>query len=1194
MDLSGQTIGGFRILDALQTGAGSQGAVYRAVCDGNGFPDVRQGTVVALKVMPAGDENPDHWARLETRTRELSFLEHPNIVKYHGCFRANDFFHDLYVIVEEFLVGETLKERLSKSPSGLDVDEVLLIANALLDGFDYISSKGIIHRDVKPGNVFLCADGSVKLIDFEVARAADSPATTSGSGNFRGTFDYMAPEFATSEFRGDIKSDIFSMGVVLHEMLSGKLPYPQLEGGRKQASFAFMARWERLAAGGTHSIRISSRIKRLLSGVNEVLERALMPQRDGRFGSFAEFKTALQGVKFIELVHESRVYRLLRFIGKGGFGEVFKARSLQTGEYVAVKHLLKAAYAERFYREARIMAKFNDPCFVRLMDFFVVGNIGSQEAFLVMAFLDGMPGNSLRDAIRTARGSSLPHEDVFRAFARYAHGLSMMHGQGVYHRDIKPSNLYYPKGNPGGAAIMDLGIARDEHGTATHGQVPGTLDYMPPEVIVSDSRGDGGMDIFALGLCLYEALTGKMGYPRLPSGASGYTEFFARARSRKPPDFSDPSLSNRPDVLSLLYEMTDPDETRRLKDAKIVVARLARLGEGAVPLSGPSKPFQAQMQSYRHPEAQRIPHGITVPPSRLRRPLECRDKLQPSGPVPCPSHSPRSDSGNRGGAPKTVRDWKLPLNTIMCGTIVVLLGFFAHWAFPSIKLAIAKMRLDAVCGVYRVEGVEKGELAEGAWLRRWSPRTGGLLALTFPDFVACTNRLCSVRSAAIDRAEKERIRAELAAERAACLGKLGACRRFDGRLDEECFRSLDGWVLPQRFENDEEVIEIMQRIARCLAHAVRTKLDIEPVLTRRERIDAATALLRNSWSSRVLSGTTYSELKSKVEAARACQVGVVGNGCTDTIKVGGISIPPGVTRTIVVQEGNKGALRIERAGYRPVSLPEDFGEVTFAVTDSHFTPAPVKVTVPDVGDDVSCKVNGDTSGPGEFFMLMPGDYTCVYSRPNHSPQCRSFTVRVNAPMELPTPNEWRREFHEKKGTDNASGKKSADGRPLRTVTEAENAELDVRAIVLRSIRRQCAAKLAVEPVDTRQERLDEAGRILTRAVAVDRIVTEEEAASLYEAIERRRKWAAGIVQNDCSQPLVVADQIIPAYSSKVLVFENGIPAKWTAQLKGYHQKTLMRDFDGRILRFTPSDFTPKEDIKVVPAILKTVEKNIGR
>ena len=1171
-DLRGQTLGGFRILDALQTGEGSQGAVYRGVCEEARFPGLQQGSNVALKVMPAPDDSPDHWGRLERRTDELVRLDHANVVKYYGCFTVNDVFHDLYVVVEEFLEGESLKDRLARSPTGLDADEALRIVREALAGLDYLASRGIVHRDVKPGNIFLCADGSVKLIDFEIARQESLGTTTTASCNLKGTFDYMAPEFTASDFRGDVQSDIFSMGVVFHEMLTGKMPYPRLEGSKKQATFAFMARWERQEVGSPPPLRIASRVRRLLPGADKVLKHALSPDRAGRYRSFAEFQAGLRHVQFVEIANGERVYRLLNFIGKGGFGEVFKARLLSTGENVAVKHLLKAEYAQRFHREARIMAKFRDPCFVQLMDFFVLGDAGAQEAFLVMAFLEGMPGNSLRDAIRAARGAPLAWPEVFSAFARYAHGLAMMHRQGIFHRDIKPSNLYYPAGNPGCAAIMDLGIARDEHGSVTYGQVPGTLDYMPPEVVVSNCRGDSRMDIFALGLCLYEALTGKLAYPRLSTGQAGYAQFFARARSRQPPDFSDPALAGRPDVLSLLREMTDADENRRLNDAEVVASRILAckdVSAGAVRTPPPPLPLQ-------RPAVRR--QSVRPPPRSTTRPAV----QHPSLPVARTPPRPQPQRHQPQAARDLAREMRWVVNVAVCLAVVALLAVGGYVVFPAIKLAVAKSRLNAVCDVYRQQGVLDGATAETAWLRRWSPQTGGWLALAFPDFIVCTNRLGTVRAEAEERAEQERVAREQAAERADCLRRLSDCRRIDGRLDEEKFRQLDGWTLPKRLNADAQIILTLPTLGKCLASAVRAKLDIEPVENRRKRIDDARSLMRNSWATRLLPPAEFAAVQHEVAAAANCLAGVVGNGCGDTIRVGEEEIPPGVAKTIVSRDGKLDSLVVARTGYQPIRLPATFDGRSFTLTDSLFTASPVRMTVPKTHAGVACRVGDLSATSGEFFSLAPGDYVCVYSRAGYVPQRRSFTVRVNAPMELPGPSEWQPSV---KSDVTINTGRASGGRNLVPVFIGDDEKnLDIQSKLKLATCRRCAAKLVEEPVETRQDRLDEAARILTRAVAVDRVMTQDEAASLYAAIERRRQWAVGKVQNGCSGKLVVGGREIPPRATQILVFEEGLPEKWTAQLEGYLPKELMRDFDGRTLHFTDADFTPKAALGAPPAV----------
>ena len=637
----GQQIGGFRVISAIRGGKGSQGAVVRAVCERPTVPGVAVGEVVALKTMTVRDEDGSSYLSLAKRTKMLSEIVHPNVVRYRGCFSESGPFSSLHVIVMEFLEGETLKDRLAANPGGLDADEAVRIVEGTLAGLGAAAQAGIVHRDIKPGNIFICRDGTVKLIDFEIARKEGGTVSTA-SGRFAGTFDYMAPEFSNPSFRGDERSDVFSAGVVFHEALTGEVPYAREKEKGEQADFAFLSRWSQRQEG-LCAIRIRTTVKRLLARADEVIRRALEVDPQKRYQSAAEFAAAVRTIRFRELRSPSHAYRLLRVIGRGGFGEVFKARIRGTNDFVAVKHLLKSAYGDRFRREARVMRQLDDPAFVRFVDYFEAGNAGGEEAFLVMGYLPGMPGMSLRDAIRARDEVPMPRKDVLKAFARYAHALATMHGQGIYHRDIKPANLYYPKGRPEAAAIMDLGIARDVNGTATTGQVPGTLDYMPPEIVLGSGRGDAGMDIYALGLCLYEAITGKTAYPRLPAGPSALAAFYERARAKMRPVFEHPEIAASPKLRLLLEDMTALDQFSRLSSAEAVFRRIMELldadeGFAAVPaqLLRPvqaSRPLPARPSSSASP-ASFVRQSSSVRSSSPARPSAPARSASPVRPAP--------------------------------------------------------------------------------------------------------------------------------------------------------------------------------------------------------------------------------------------------------------------------------------------------------------------------------------------------------------------------------------------------------------------------------------------------------------------------------------------------------------------------------------------------------------------------------
>lgn len=591
-----RTICGFRICTDLKPLSGGEGTVFKAVCEELRVPGVRVGDTVALKVVSVQDDDGSRYEKLEARIAELVGLTHPNVVRYYGSLRERGPFSDVHVVVEEFVEGRPLKDLIAESRFGLDADDALRLASGIAEALDFVSERGIVHRDVKPANVIVTPDGVPKLIDFGVSKRESAGGATVG-GNMIGTFDYMAPEFVRPDFRGDVVSDVFSFGVMVHEMVTGRVPYRQASTCTTCDNFSFLRRWSN-TAGGESPLHLSRRIVKLTDGLDSLLRRLLSLDRNGRPVGFREVVRALGDVTPRVLFHRGddgveRIWRLQTVVGRGGFGEVYKARDAESGELVAVKRLLGNDVGDRFRREARTMARLRDCCLTRFVDYFrASGGVGdfARGDFIVMEFLPGMPGASLRDAIRRKAGAGLDRSAVLHAFARYAHALGMLHHDGIIHRDIKPANLYFPEDAPDRAVVMDLGIARDLKGTVTaYGQLPGTVAYMPPEAIFAASdtetgrvnaRGGPEGDVWALGLCLYEALTGRTAFPPLPDGNSAFVEFYRRSESRSRPDFS--GVADDKEVLELLGEMCELDPQRRLRCAAAIERRLLELNGEAI------------------------------------------------------------------------------------------------------------------------------------------------------------------------------------------------------------------------------------------------------------------------------------------------------------------------------------------------------------------------------------------------------------------------------------------------------------------------------------------------------------------------------------------------------------------------------------------------------------------------------------
>jgi WD40 repeat protein len=224
---AGTRLGPYEIRGLL--GAGGMGEVYRAF-------DPRLGREVAIKVLPEEvGSDPERLARFEREARAVAALNHPNILTVFdvGLPHSTDVASTATApyVVTELLEGETLRELVSRrTPTQR---QVLSFAVQVAHGLDAAHAKGIVHRDLKPENVFVTTDGRVKLLDFGLARlvdrgAADSLEPTAASpteaGQMLGTLGYMSPE----QVRGlavDARTDVFSLGVVLYELLGGKHPF---------------------------------------------------------------------------------------------------------------------------------------------------------------------------------------------------------------------------------------------------------------------------------------------------------------------------------------------------------------------------------------------------------------------------------------------------------------------------------------------------------------------------------------------------------------------------------------------------------------------------------------------------------------------------------------------------------------------------------------------------------------------------------------------------------------------------------------------------------------------------------------------------------------------------------------------------------------------------------------------------------
>ncbi|HEX2223768.1 MAG TPA: serine/threonine-protein kinase, partial [Thermoanaerobaculia bacterium] len=527
----GTTVSHYRILELL--GGGGKGVVYKA-------QDLRLQRFVALKflsgTMGEGDEEVQRFLR---EARSASAIEHPNLCTVYEIDETDE--GQLFIAMA-FSAGETLKAKIERGP--LELELAVDLAVQIAAGLGRAHERGIVHRDVKPANLIVTPEGQVKIVDFGIAHLSGQTRLTR-AGSMVGTAAYMSPEQLRSA-TADPRMDIWALGVVLYEMVTGQAPF---RGEDRVLLYSILNR---------HPAAMSTLRPGVPSALERIVSRALAKNPRDRYASMEELRADLSALRWSSAPSEERGeersgerdetpstvvsvppaapvaaagsgkggegdgaaaspradgprldrsishYRLGPRLGGGGMGVVYKAEDTLLQRTVALKFLprrltLDPEGKERFLQEARTASSLDHP---NLCTIYEVGETADGQLFLAMPYYDG---ETLRKKLERGPLSVIEAVDIA---AQVAQGLARVHRRGIVHRDIKPANLMVT--GDGIAKILDFGIAklvREAVATPAEGSL-GTPAYMSPEQ-ASGGEVDPRSDLWSLGVVLYEMLTGR-------------------------------------------------------------------------------------------------------------------------------------------------------------------------------------------------------------------------------------------------------------------------------------------------------------------------------------------------------------------------------------------------------------------------------------------------------------------------------------------------------------------------------------------------------------------------------------------------------------------------------------------------------------------------------------------------------------
>jgi serine/threonine protein kinase len=516
-------------------GVGKLGEVFRAV-------DTALERPVAIRRLREAPEEAGKADRFLKEAAATARLSHPRIVTTYdtGADGEGKF------IVTALAEGETLRSLLDQKVR-FELNRVVEIGRQILEALDHAHERGVLHRNLRPENIFVAEDDEVTVADFGLSvRLSDLSTKELSSGR---QMQYTPPESLLKE-RVDGRTDLYSFGIVLYEMAVGRPPFTGSEIGPQQVNA---------------TVPVPGPGERALPDfLKAVIMRCLQKDKDDRYPSA---KAVLDDLRLKEVVPGMMIggrYEILAEIGKGGMGTIFRARDIELDETVALKFLSGQVSPElvaRLVQEIKTARSVIHPNVVRVFTL----EKSREHRFIVMEYIDGLPLPRWMD-----RAPVPGRRDRLRLAVQIASAVEAAHRKGIVHRDIKPENILVT--GAGDAKVLDFGIARPEspnHRLTSTGTVLGSPMYMSPEQIQAKPL-DRRTDIYSLGAVFYYLFTGVE-----PFAGNSVQEILMKHLQGRPkgPHEIDSALP-RP-VSDAVMRALEVDPKRRLPSAKDLASAIS-------------------------------------------------------------------------------------------------------------------------------------------------------------------------------------------------------------------------------------------------------------------------------------------------------------------------------------------------------------------------------------------------------------------------------------------------------------------------------------------------------------------------------------------------------------------------------------------------------------------------------------------